>query len=47
MGQSYEYPVIPARKYQLKYDDVAMTSDPSNYKGNDSLADSEYEVFGR
>lgn len=39
--------VITVRKYQLKSEDVVMTSDPSNNKGNDLFDDSEYDVFGK
>lgn len=47
MRKSYEEPVITVRKYQLKSEDVVMTSDPSNNKGNDLFDDSEYDVFGK
>ena len=47
MRKSYKEPVITVRKYQLKSEDVVMTSDPSNNKGNDLFDDSEYDVFGK
>ena len=43
MRKSYEEPVITVRKSE----DVVMTSDPSNNKGNDLFDDSEYDVFGK
>ena len=46
MRKSYEEPVITVRN-QLKSEDVVMTSDPSNNKGNDLFDDSEYDVFGK
>lgn len=33
MRKSYEEPVITVRKYQLKSEDVVMTSDPFKQQG--------------